>query len=86
MARKALIIVGGANGAGKTTFATEYASQHNCLYLGADAIASELSPDTPELVPVAAGEELMRRLAAALVQEVPVYAMFTRWITGETNG
>jgi len=69
VAAKELIIVGGANGAGKTTFAVEYASRHNCLYLGADAIAAELAPDTPELVPVAAGEELLRRLTAALSGE-----------------
>ncbi len=64
-----LIIVGGANGAGKTTFALEYASRHNCLYLGADAIAAELAPNMPELVPVAAAQELMRRLASALEGE-----------------
>jgi len=66
---KELIIVGGANGAGKTTFAVEYASRRNCLYLGADAIAAELAPDTPDLVPVAAGQELMRRLTDALADE-----------------
>ena len=66
MADKELIIVGGANGAGKTTFATEYSSRYQCLYLGADAIAIELAPDAPDGVAVAAGEELMRRVAAAL--------------------
>jgi predicted ABC-type ATPase len=65
MTDKDLIIVGGANGAGKTTFAAEYASRHHCLYLGADAIATELAPDAPERVAVAAGEELMRRVATA---------------------
>ena len=69
MVAKELIIVGGANGVGKTTFAVEYASRRNCLYLGADAIAAELAPNTPELVPVAAGQELMRRLSASLAGE-----------------
>lgn len=64
-----LIIVGGANGVGKTTFALEYASRYRCLYLGADAIAAELAPDAPDSVAVAAAEELMRRLAAALAGE-----------------
>jgi predicted ABC-type ATPase len=66
VAAKELIIVGGANGAGKTTFAVEYASRRNWLYLGADAIAAELRPDAAGLVPVAAGQELTRRLTAAL--------------------
>jgi len=69
VAGKELIIVGGANGTGKTTFAVRYAYRHDCLYLGADAIATELSPDSPELVPVAAGQELQRRLSAALAAE-----------------
>ena len=63
---KELIVVGGANGTGKTTFALEYARLNDCLYLGADAIASELSPKSPESAAVRAGEELMRRLSAAL--------------------
>ena len=33
MAGKELTVVGGANGTGKTTFAVEYASRRNCLYL-----------------------------------------------------
>ncbi len=66
MPAKELIIVGGANGVGKTTFALEYSSRHDCLYLGADAIAEELAPDAPERVPVAAGQELLRRQATAL--------------------
>ena len=60
-----LIVVGGANGVGKTTFAVEYASQHNYLYLGADAIATELDLGPLHTVPMAAGQELMQRLAAA---------------------
>jgi hypothetical protein len=69
MSGKELIIGGGANGAGKTTFAAEYASLYHCVYLGADAIATELASDAPELVAVAAGEELLRRIAAALAGE-----------------
>lgn len=65
MAERELIIVGGANGAGKTTFAIEYASRHDCQYLGADAIAMELAPDAPQLVSLAAGQELMQRFATA---------------------
>ena len=66
MPAKELIIVGGANGVGKTTFAVKYACRLDCLYLGADAVAAELAPDAPELIPVAAVQELLRRLATAL--------------------
>ena len=66
MAERELIIVGGANGTGKTTFAVEYASRHDWLYLGADAIDVELAPDAPQLVRVAAAHEFIQRLTAAL--------------------
>ena len=72
VAARELVIVGGANGAGKTTFAVKYASRHHLLYLGADAIASELAPSAPETVPVAAGLELMRRLEEALSNQEAV--------------
>jgi predicted ABC-type ATPase len=66
---KELIIVGGANGVGKTTFAMDYAARRDCLYLGADAIAAELAPDRPQQVPVSAGWELLRRLSDALAED-----------------
>ena len=66
MPKPELIIVSGANGAGKTTFAIEYATHRNFLYLGADHIAMELSPEAPHKIPVTAGKELRKRLAAAL--------------------
>lgn len=66
MATKELIIVGGANGVGKTTFAMEYASRYRHHYLGADAIAAELRPDAPESVATAAAEQLLQRVASAM--------------------
>ena len=66
MARPEVIVVGGANGAGKTTFALKLAALRGCPYLGADAIASELSPGKPELAAVAAGKEFIRRLAKVI--------------------
>ena len=42
-----LIVVGGPNGAGKTRFADEYVARHGCNYVGADAIATQMSPDDP---------------------------------------
>ena len=66
MADKELIVVGGPNGAGKSTFAGEYIAQHGCLYLGADAIAVELSPEDPASVPIEAGREFLRRVEEAI--------------------
>lgn len=42
MRTKKLIIVGGANGVGKTTFAYQYSNEYGIDYLGADAIAAEI--------------------------------------------
>ena len=38
--KKKLVIVGGANGVGKTTFAYEYKQETGIEYLGADEIAN----------------------------------------------
>ncbi len=46
-----LVIVGGPNGSGKTTFATEFLSHENFIYLSADAIAYELDAKTLRLKP-----------------------------------
>ncbi|ASF46206.1 AAA family ATPase [Methylovulum psychrotolerans] len=61
-----LVIVGGANGTGKTTFARQYAQTENLPYLGADDIAFQLAPSNPAAVRVAAGREFSRRLSVAL--------------------
>ena len=61
-----LVIVGGANGTGKTTFARQFAQTENLPYLGADDIAFQLAPSNPATVRVAAGREFSRRLSVAL--------------------
>jgi predicted ABC-type ATPase len=66
MSKPELIIVGGANGSGKTTLALKYAAWQRCLYLGADAIAEEISPGHPERAAISAGKEFVHRMAAAL--------------------
>ena len=63
---KELIIVGGPNGAGKTTIGLEYASLHSTLFLSADAIAAEMSPDDPAAQRMAAGTQFIRKLDSAL--------------------
>lgn len=62
MAPKELIVVGGPNGAGKTTFVEEYLRRRPIEYLGADQIAKELSPDSPESAAIAAGREFLLRV------------------------
>lgn len=56
-----LIIVGGANGSGKTTFAREIVAQTGIEYLGADEIAAELNPSAPEKVSIEAARIFSRR-------------------------
>lgn len=65
---KRLLVVGGPNGAGKTTLANAYLSEGGWHYLGADKIAAELCPDSPESVAVEAGREFVRRIEIALQQ------------------
>jgi len=40
---KKLLIIGGANGVGKTTFAYQYKEEFKIEYLGADEIATEIA-------------------------------------------
>lgn len=67
-----LVIVGGPNGAGKTTFALEYAAETNLDYLGADAIADEMSPANSGSVQIAAARTFIDRLKNALAQCRPL--------------
>jgi predicted ABC-type ATPase len=71
---KELIVVGGPNGSGKTTFAEEYVSRHRCTYISADAIAAELSIENPVLAQLAAGREVLHLIynAGSQPQDVAV--------------
>jgi len=60
--KKKLVIVGGANGVGKTTFAYEYKHEYGIEYLGADDIAKELSSSFSGNIELEAGKEFFRRL------------------------
>lgn len=66
MARKHLYVVGGPNGAGKTTYAEASLLRHSCVYLGADQIAAQLSPDDPTAQRVAAGRQFLTSLKQCL--------------------
>lgn len=63
---KDVVILGGPNGAGKTTAARVLLNEffHLHLFLNADEIAREISPDDPDRAAIAAGRrmiELMRQ-------------------------
>ena len=65
---KKLIIVGGANGSGKTTFSKEITIQNNLEFLNADEIERELreqSKDNDSKI-LSAGKEFFRRLDSFL--------------------
>lgn len=62
--KKNIIIVGGANGVGKTTFAYQYSNEYKIDYLGADDIAKELALSTTRNIELNSGKEFFRRLEA----------------------
>ncbi|MBC8173491.1 MAG: hypothetical protein H7X71_06240 [Chitinophagales bacterium] len=62
---KQLIIVGGANGCGKTTFAKKYLSFHDYSFLNADEIAIEYGND--RLKNLKTGREFLKRFDEAVL-------------------
>ena len=69
MTTKEFLVVGGPNGAGKTTFADEYVARSGCDYIGADAIAAQLSPHDPTRAQIAASREFLQRIKEAITGE-----------------
>lgn len=57
-----IIVVGGANGVGKTTFAYQYREEYRIDYLGADEIAARIAISEGGNVEMKAGKEFFRRL------------------------
>lgn len=62
-----LIIVGGPNGSGKSTFARNYALSEGLPYLGADDLATQLSPANPLAMRIPAARAFSTRLRDALL-------------------
>lgn len=63
--RKTVIVLGGANGAGKTTFARQLFGERlpdDFEFLNADMIAEGLSPFRPEKAAIRAGREFLSRI------------------------
>lgn len=69
MERPTLIVIGGANGSGKTIIAREFVSADNLQYLGADDIASELNPTQPEAAAIEAARLFSQRFSSLLKQQ-----------------
>lgn len=61
-----LLVVAGANGSGKTTFALRYQEIHGYPFLNADMIAAELSPSDPARSAIQAGRIFSQRLNDAI--------------------
>jgi predicted ABC-type ATPase len=60
-AKNQLIIVGGANGSGKTTFANAFLEDKDYTFLNADEIAKSLSPTQMDKYKVTAGKLFFER-------------------------
>jgi predicted ABC-type ATPase len=63
-----LIVVGGANGSGKTTFALEYAHHAQIPYLGADELARQIAPDNLAAAQLEAGRQFFDILERVIDQ------------------
>jgi len=65
-----IIIIAGANGAGKTTFAREFLTNeaHCPVFVNADLIAAGLSPFQPDAVAITAGRLMLQMLDDLVAQ------------------
>ncbi len=63
-----LIIVGGPNGSGKSTFAIDHSRHTGIRYLGADAIAFQLSPDDPSAARIEASRRFLSEFRESIAK------------------
>lgn len=67
-----LVIVGGANGTGKSTFSYLYRDEFQIDYLGADDIANELKNNMAKNIEIQAGKLFFTRLESYLATKRPI--------------
>lgn len=60
--KKQVVIVAGANGSGKTTFARKFLDVTKYEFLNADEIAKEMSPKDPTKSRIAAGKKVIKSI------------------------
>ena len=70
MTQPVMYVVGGPNGAGKTTLSVKYTTEFNAIYIGADKIAFEISPNDPAKANVAADESSSSLSIGTLNREI----------------
>ena len=66
--KKEAVIVAGANGSGKTTFARQFLDITKYEFLNADEIAKELSPEDPSKARIVAGKKVLSMLGELISQ------------------
>lgn len=65
---KRVVIVAGANGVGKTTFALQFLQENDFEFLNADEIAKQLSAENPTEKKISAGKLFFRKLRETIAQ------------------
>ncbi|MGI9054895.1 MAG: AAA family ATPase, partial [Pyrinomonadaceae bacterium] len=64
--QKEIVIIAGANGVGKTTFARAFLREYDYEFLNADEIAKSLSAENPQEKKISAGKLFFQKLKSAV--------------------
>jgi len=64
-----IVIIAGANGVGKTTFARTFLQEYDYVFLNADEIAKSLSAENPAAKKISAGKLFFKELKEAIEHE-----------------
>lgn len=67
-APRKVVIIAGANGVGKTTFALQFLQEYDYEFLNADEIAKQLSSENPNGKKISAGKLFFKKLRETIAQ------------------